>query len=146
MEEKYDGYYAVATNLDDDATTILEINSKRYKIENCFRILKTNFSARPVYYRNRKRIISHFMICYTELLVYRLLENKLDQYGTHFTTEDIIDTLKNMNVMNTQDAFYTTNYTGSQLCTALNGVFDLDLDNKYYLPKELNKKIKKISG
>lgn len=146
QEEKYDGYDAVATNLDDDAKAILEINSKRYKIEDCFRVLKTNFNARPVYHRNRKRIIAHFMICYTALLIYRLLENKLDQNGTHFTTENILETLRNMNIMNTQDAFYTATYTGSQVCTSLNGVFDLGLDKKYYLPKELNKKIKKISS
>lgn len=144
QEEKYDGYYAVATNLDDDAKAILEINSKRYKIEDCFRVLKTNFNARPVYHRNRNRIIAHFMICYTALLIYRLLESKLDQNGTHFTTENILETLRNMNIMNTQDAFYTATYTGSQVCTSLNGVFDLGLDKKYYLPKELNKKIKKI--
>ena len=145
-EEKYDGYYAVATNLDDDAKTILDISSKRYKIEDCFRVLKTNFEARPVHHRNRNRIIAHFMICYTALLIYRLLENKLDQYGTHFTTDNILDTLKNMNVVNTQDIFYTSAYTSSKVCTALNGVFDLGLDKKYYQPKELNKKIKKISG
>ena len=145
-EEKYDGYYAVATNLEDDTKGILEINSQRYKIEDCFRILKTNFNARPAYHRNRKRIIAHFMICYTALLIYRLLENKLDQYGTHFTTENILETLQNMNVMNTQEAFYTATYKGSQVCTALNGVFGLGLDKKYYLPKELNKKIKKISS
>ncbi|MDD4754426.1 MAG: IS1634 family transposase [Desulfitobacteriaceae bacterium] len=145
-EEKYDGYYAVATNLEDDTKSILEINSRRYKIEDCFRILKTNFNARPVYHRNRKRIIAHFMVCYTALLIYRLLENKLDQYGTHFTTENILETLRNMNVMNVQDAFYTATYKGSQVCTSLNGVFDLGLDKKYYLPKELNKKIKKISN
>ncbi len=145
-EEKYDGYYAVATNLKDDAKSILEIISKRYKIEDCFRILKTNFSARPVYHRKRKRIIAHFMVCYTALLIYRLLENKLDQYGTHFTTENILETLRNMNVMNTQDAFYTATYKGSQVCTSLNGVFNLGLDKKYYLPKELNKKIRKISN
>lgn len=145
-EEKYDGYYAIATNLDDDAKSILEVNSKRYKIEDCFRVLKTNFSARPVYHRNRKRIIAHFMICYTALLIYRLLENKLDQYGTHFTTEDILKTLRNMNVMNTQDVFYSATYSGSQLCTTLNGIFGLDLDKKYYQPKDLNKKIKKISS
>lgn len=144
-EEKYDGYYAVATNLKDDAKAILEINSKRHKIEDCFRILKTNFNARPVYHRNRKRIIAHFMVCYTALLIYRLLENKLDQYGTHFSTESILETLRNMNVINTQDAFYAATYKGSQVCTSLNGVFDLGLDKKYYLPKELNKKIKKIS-
>ena len=144
-EEKYDGYYAVATNLDDDTKAILEINSKRYKIEDCFRILKTNFNARPVYHRNRKRIIAHFMVCYTALLIYRLLENKLDQYGTHFTTENILETLRNMNLINTQDAFYTATYKSSQVCTTLNGVFNLGLDKKYYLPKELNKKIRKIS-
>jgi transposase len=143
-EEKYDGYYAVATNLEDDAKSILAVNSKRYKIEDCFRVLKTNFNARPVYHRNRNRIIAHFMVCYTALLIYRLLENKLDQYGTHFTTDNILNTLRNMNVMNTQDAFYTATYTGSQVCTALNGIFDLGLDKKFYLPKELNKKIKKI--
>jgi hypothetical protein len=145
-EEKFDGYYAVATNLEDDPKEILDINSKRYKIEDCFRILKTNFEARPVFHRNKERIIAHFMVCYTALLIYRLLEAKLHQYGTHFTTEEILQTLRNMNVMNTQDAFYTSAYYSSQACTALNGVFDLGLDKKYYLPKELNKTIKKISG
>lgn len=144
-EEKYDGYYAIATNLKDDVKAILDINSKRYKIEDCFRILKTNFSARPVYHRNKNRIIAHFMICYMALLIYRLLEVKLEQYGTHFTTENILETLRNMNVMNTQDLFYTATYKGSQVCTALNGLYGLGLDKRYYLPKELNKKIKKIS-
>ncbi|WP_018212774.1 IS1634 family transposase [Desulfitobacterium hafniense] len=143
-EEKYDGYYAIATNLEDDAKTILEISSKRYKIEDCFRVMKTNFSARPVHHRNRERIIAHFMICYTALLIYRLLEAKLDDYGTHFTTENIIETLKNMEVVNVQDIYYQSTYNGSQVCTALNAVFELGLDKKYYQPKELNKKIKKI--
>lgn len=144
-EEKYDGYYAVATNLEDCAKDILEVNSKRYRIEDCFRVLKTNFQARPIHHRNRNRIIAHFMICYTALLIYRLLENKLDNYGTHFTTDNILDTLKNMNVVNVQDMFYMATYKSSQVCTSLNGVFDLGLDKKYYQPKELNKKIKKIS-
>ena len=144
-EEKYEGYYAVATNLDDDAKSILAVSGQRYKIEDCFRVLKTNFESRPVNHRNRNRITAHFMICYTALLIYRLLENKLDQYGTHFTTGQILDTLKNMNVANTQDMFYSASYTGSQVCTALNGIFNLGLDKKYYQPKELNKKIKIIS-
>lgn len=143
-EERYDGYYAVATNLDDDVKDILEISSKRYKIEDCFRVMKTNFSARPIYHRNRKRIIAHFMVCFTALLIYRLLENKLDQYGTHFTTEEILETLRNMNVTNSNDAFCEAAYTSSRVCTALNGVFDLGLDKKYYQPKDLNKKIKNL--
>ncbi|MDR1319812.1 MAG: IS1634 family transposase [Gracilibacteraceae bacterium] len=143
-EEKYDGYYAVATNLEDDAKDILEINSKRYKIEDCFRVLKTNFRARPVYHRNKNRIVAHFMICYTALLIYRLLECELDRCGAHFTTENILETLRNMNVMNVGDMYYAATYKGSQVCTALNGVYDLGLDKKHYLPKELNKKIKKL--
>ena len=144
-EEKYDGYYAVATNLDDDVKYVLEINSRRYKIEDCFRILKTNFRSRPAYHRNECRIIAHFMICYTALLIYRILECKLDQYGTHFTTDNILETLKNMNVANVLDMYYMATYTNSEVCTALNGIYGLDLDKKYHLPKELNKKIKKIS-
>lgn len=143
-EEKYDGYYAVATNLFDDAKTILEINHGRYKIEDCFRILKSNFNGRPVYHRTYKHIVAHFMICYTALLIHRLLENKLDNNGTHFTTDDIITTLKNMNVLNMQDVFYTAAYGSSQICTAFNALFGLGLDKKNYQPKELNKKIKNI--
>jgi transposase len=122
----YDGYYAVATNLDDDAKSILGINANRHKVEDCFRILKTNFEARPVFHKNRTRIIGHFLVCYTSLLIYRLLENKLDQYGTHYTTENILETLRNMNVTNIQDLFYTATYTSSRVCTDLNGVFDLN--------------------
>lgn len=143
-EEKYDGYYAVATNLKDDAKSIIEISSNRYKIEDCFRVLKTNFSARPVFHEKRERIIAHFMICYTALLIYRLLEAKLNAYGTHFTIENITETLKNMEVTNTQDMYYQSLYNGSQILTSLNAVFDLGLDKKYYQPKELNKKIRKI--
>lgn len=143
-EEKYDGFYAVATNLEDDAKTILNISSQRYKIEDCFRLMKTNLSARPVYHHKKERIIAHFMICYTALLIYRLLEAKLDNYGTHFTVDEIIETLKNMEVANIEDICYMSTYTGSKLCTALNGIYGLGLDKKYYQPKELNKTIKKI--
>jgi transposase len=142
-EEKYDGFYAIATNLDDDVKAILAISSKRHRIEDCFRVMKTNFSARPVYHQNRERIIAHFMICYTALLIYRLLEAKLDANGTHFTTENIIETLKNMDVMNVQDMYYLSMYSDSKVCTALNDVFHLGLDKKYYQPKYLNKKAKK---
>ena len=145
-EEKYDGFYAVATNLDDDVRTIIGISSNRYKIEDCFRVMKTNLSARPVYHHKRDRIIAHFMICYTALLIHRLLQTRMDRYGTHFTTENIIQTLQNMDVANIEDMCYMSTYSSSQVCTTLNAVFDLGLDKKYYQPKELNKKLKKILG
>lgn len=144
-EEKYDGYYAVATNLDDAAKDIIEVSSKRYKIEDCFRIMKTNFGARPVFHQTREHITAHFMMCYTALLIYRLLEKKLDLNQTHFTIENVIETLQNMEVVNLEDICYMSTYTCSQVCTALNSLFDLRLDKKYYQPKELNKKIKGIS-
>ena len=147
-EEKYDGYYAVATNLScrkhEEAVKILKISAGRNKIEDCFRVLKTNFSARPVYVSKRSHIIGHFITCYTALLVYRLLETKLDQTGTHFTTDQILETLKVMNVMNFQDTFYASAYTESEVGIALNAAFDLGLNKKYYRPKDLNKKLKEI--
>lgn len=158
-EEKYDGYYAIATNLERDkeeteadfVRNVLSINEKRYKIEDCFRIMKTNFNARPVFHQTKERITAHFMICYTALLVYRLLETQLDEYGAklkegakHFTVENIIETLKNMEVSNVQDMYYMSNYTGSQTLNALNAIYDLKLDRKYYQPKELHKKLRKI--
>ena len=144
-EEKYDGFYAVATNLEDSAKYILEISSNRYKIEDCFRIMKTNFSARPVFHQNRERIVAHFMVCYTALLIYRILEKKLDMYGTHFTVENVIETLNNMQVANLEDVCYMSTYDNSQVLTSLNAILELELDKKYYQPKDLNKKIKKIS-
>ena len=154
-EEKYDGFYAVATNLDiaetpaamkTDVGQILDISAQRYKIEDCFRLMKTNFSSRPVYHRNKPRIIAHFMICYTALLIFRLLQKKFDLAGYHFTPNDIVETLQNMQVTDINDLFYTATYEGSQILTALNTIYPLSqLDRKYYQPKDLNKKFKKIS-
>jgi transposase len=141
-EEKYDGYYAVATNLSDPAGEILAISHRRYRIEECFRIMKTNLTGRPVNHRLPKRITAHFMICYTALLVYRLLEAKLDDQGTHLTPENLIKTLKNMNVTNIHDIEYMALYNGSKALDALTRLTSLNLDRLHYKPKELNKLIK----
>jgi hypothetical protein len=144
-EEKYDGFYAIATNLDDCVKDILAINEQRYQIEDCFKILKTDFASRPYFHRTRERIIAHFMICYTALLIFRLLEVKLNRFdkSTHLTSRNIIETLQNMQVANLSDFCYAAQYTGSKTLSALEGVFDLGLDKQYYLPKELNKKCRK---
>ena len=155
-EEKYDGFYAIATNMDisdetreqcSDVKDILSISAERYKIEDCFRLLKTNFSSRPVYHQKPQRIKAHFMICYTALLVFRLLQKKLELEGFHFSPDDIVKTLKNMQVSDMEGFCYRSTYTGSQILTALSILYPLSqLDHKYYLPKDLNKKFKKISG
>ena len=144
-EEKYDGFYAVATNLDDSAKDILAVAQNRYKIEDCFRIMKTNFDARPVFLRKPERIRAHFLICYTALLIYRLMECKLDDNLTHVTTSNLIKTLRNMNVVNMDDMYYKSIYSGSQALDALERCFELQLSRKYYRPSDLNKIVKKYS-
>ncbi len=144
-EEKYDGFYAVATNLDDSAKDILAVAQNRYKIEDCFRIMKTNFDARPVFLRKPERIRAHFLICYTALLIYRLMECKLDDNLTHVTTSNLIKTLRNMNVVNMDDMYYKSIYSGSQALGALERCFELQLNRKYYRPSDLNKIVKKFS-
>lgn len=144
-EEKYDGFYAVATNLDDSAKDILAVAQNRYKIEDCFRIMKTNFDARPVFLRKPERIRAHFLICYTALLIYRLMECKLDDNLTHVTTSNLIKTLRNMNVVNMDDMYYKSIYSGSQALDALERCFELQLNRKYYRPSDLNKIVKKFS-
>lgn len=144
-EEKYDGFYAVATNLDDSAKDILAVAQNRYKIEDCFRIMKTNFDARPVFLRKPERIRAHFLICYTALLIYRLMECKLDDNLTHVTTSNLIKTLRNMNVVNMDDMYYKSIYSGSQVLDALERCFELQLNRKYYRPSDLNKIVKKYS-
>lgn len=144
-EEKYDGFYAVATNLDDSAKDILAVAQNRYKIEDCFRIMKTNFDARPVFLKKPERIRAHFLICYTALLIYRLMECKLDDNLTHVTTSNLIKTLRNMNVVNMDDMYYKSIYSGSQALDALEKCFELQLNRKYYKPSDLNKIVKKFS-
>ena len=143
-EEKYDGYYAVATNLQDHAKDILAVSNKRYQIEECFRIMKTNFDGRPVNQMLQERIKAHFLICYTALLVYRLLEARLDDQGTHVTASNLITTLKNMNVANVHDIEYMALYNGSKALDALTRLTMLPLDRLHYRPKELNSMIKKF--
>lgn len=144
-EEKYDGFYALATNLGDNARDIIEVFEKRYKIEECFRIMKTTFTGRPVYHSQARRIKAHFMVCYTALLVYRLLECRLEDMGCRVTANNIITTLKNMNVTNVHDVEYMALYKGSRALDSMMEMTGLMLDRMHYRPKELNSKIKKIS-
>ncbi|MEE0420066.1 MAG: transposase [Lachnospiraceae bacterium] len=143
-DEKYDGYYAVATNLADPAKDILAVTQKRYQIEDCFRIIKTNFDGRPVNHRLAERIRAHFLICYTALLVYRLLEARLDEQKTHVTPDNLVTTLKNMNVTNIHDIDYMALYKGSKTLDALTRLTMLPLDRRHYRPKDLNRMLKKF--
>lgn len=143
-EEKFDGFYAIATNLDDPVKDILEIAHKRYQIEDCFRIMKTNFDARPVYHRNTPRIEAHFLICYTALLITRLLQRKLDDQGTHLTTDQLINTMKNMIVVNEEDIYYRAIYSNSKALEALEKYAGYQFDSQYLMKSDFTKILRKI--
>lgn len=146
-EEKYDGYYAIATNLNWSVKEIMKVQSKRNDIENCFRVMKTDFDARPVYHRLEPRIKAHFLICYTALLIERLMEATLDKQGVHFTARQIIETLQAMNLAGQEGVYLQALYESSDLVDTLCKLYpDLPLDHQYYQPKALNKIIKKISS
>lgn len=103
-----------------------------------------NFESRPVYESLKEHIIGHFMTCYTALLVYKLLKARLNRNGQYFTTDKIMENIKNMNVTNCHDLYYHAIYNSGKICNALNAEFNLELDKEYYKPKELNKKLKKF--
>lgn len=117
-EERYDGFYAVCTNLSDmSIDEIVKINKKRWEIEECFRIMKTDFKARPVYLQTEDHIRSHFLTCFMALMIYRILEKKLKEA---YTCEEIIDTLRNMWMARPGEKLgYTPVYTRTDLTDAL---------------------------
>lgn len=104
-ESTFDGYYAVTTNLSDPADEIIRINKGRWEIEESFRIMKTEFSARPVYVSREDRIRAHFLTCYLALVVYRVMEQKLIKEGEHYTTQEIISTIRNYQAVD-MESFY----------------------------------------
>ncbi|WP_026660004.1 IS1634 family transposase, partial [Butyrivibrio sp. AC2005] len=116
-EARYDGLYAVCTDLiDDDVQEILKVSEGRWQIEECFRIMKTDFSARPVYIRREDRIEAHFLTCFLALLVYRLLEKQLESM---YTCEEILDKLKSMNFADIKGQGYMPTYVRDKLTDAL---------------------------
>ena len=128
-EEKYDGFYAVITNLEGDVHEIIKINKQRWEIEENFRIMKNEFDARPVYVRRDDRIKAHFMTCYISLLIYRLLEKKLN---SDFTCNQILETLKNMNLtLLSKDGGYIPSYKRTQLTDALHNMTGFRTDYEF---------------
>lgn len=119
-EEQYDGFYAVCTNLEDDAQSIVKINKRRWEIEECFRIMKSDFEARPVYLHDKERIKAHFITCFIALIVYRYLEKKLDN---KYTCCQILDCLREMNFLKFEGKGYIPTYTKTELTDALHNAF-----------------------
>ena len=128
-EAQYDGFYAVVTNLEGDVGEIIRINRQRWEIEENFRIMKTEFDARPVFVQREDRIKAHFLTCYISLLVYRLLEKKLEN---QYTCEELLDTLRGMQMTRiAKDIGYIPSYKRTDLTDCLHKTFGFRTDFEF---------------
>ena len=138
-EERYDGYYAVVSNIDDNACDIIKINRQRWKIEECFRIMKTDFRSRPAYVKLDEHIKAHFLTCFIALVVYRYLEKKLNY---QFTCDQLIETLQDMEVRELVGEGYLPAYTRTDVTDALHDSFGFRTDSEI-ITQPMMKKILK---
>lgn len=139
----YDGFYAVCTNLDDDPADIVKINHDRWESEESFRIMKSEFDARPVFLHRDNRIKAHFLTCFISLMVYRILEKQL---GEKYTCEEIISTLSRMNMRKVSDYGYIPNYTRTELTDALHENAGFRTDTELTTPKAMAGIIRRSKG
>lgn len=137
QEELFDGFYAICTDLEDDAPAIIKANAGRWIIENGFRIMKNEFEARPVYLQRDDRIEAHFLTCFLALLLYKYLEKKLNRGLNHFTPDEIIGTLTDMNFLSIAAEGYMPTYTRTSLTNALHGSAGFRTDKQIVTKKEM---------
>ena len=135
-EAKYDGLYAVCTNLEDSVEDIVKVNHRRWEIEECFRIMKTDFKSRPVYHSKDEMIKAHFVTCFLALILYRYLEKKLDE---KYTVCEIIETLRDMNLKLEKNDSYIPNYIRTDLTDDLHDKFGFRTDFEVMNIKKLKK-------
>lgn len=140
-EAKYDGLYAVCTNLEYDVPSIIKINRKRWEIEECFRIMKTEFKARPVYLSRKDRITAHFTTCFTALVIYRILEQKLKE---KYTYAQLIGTIRAMDMMIAPGEGYIPSYTRTDITDALHNAFGFRTDYQVTSQKNMRTILNRI--
>jgi transposase len=142
-ETIFDGFYAVCTNLEEEAAEITRINRRRWEIEECFRIMKDEFKARPVYLKKDDRITAHFTTCFMALLIYRLLEKKLED---KFTCDTIVKSLRNMNFLESKGYGYIPSYTRNDFTDALHEAFGFRTDYEIVTLKQMKKVFKQTKS
>jgi len=142
-EEAFDGFYGVCTNLDDDVSEIIKINQRRWEIEECFRIMKSEFRARPVFLSDDDRIEAHFITCFISLVIYRLLEKRLHE---EFTCHEIVKGLREMNFKEIQGEGYEPIYTRTDFTDALHEAFGFRTDYQIATINMMKKIFKKTKN
>lgn len=140
-EEKYDGYYGITTNLNGDISEILAISKNRWEIEESFRILKTDFDSGTIHLSREDRIKAHFLTCFISLLIYRILENKLDYKYTH---NQIIEKLREMEVYEEKGSGYSPAYVRTDLTDDLHEIFGFRTDYEIISYKDFEKIFRQV--
>lgn len=135
-EAKYDGYYALTTNLIGEINDILKITKGRWEIEESFRIMKSDFLARPINLSREDRIKAHFMTCFISLLLYRILESKLEN---KYTTSQILNTLRKMTMLEQKGLGFEPEYERTNLTDDLHNIFDFNTDMEIVNYKKMKK-------
>ena len=138
-EAKYDGLYAVCTNLEDSVEDIIRVNKRRWEIEESFRIMKTDFKSRPIYHSRDEMIKAHFITCFLALIIYRYVEKKLDE---KYTAPEIIETLRDMNMKLENECSYIPNYIRTDLTDDLHEKFGFRTDFEIISEKNIKKILK----
>lgn len=143
-EERYDGLYAVCTDLlEDDVADILKVSEGRWQIEDCFRTMKTEFEARPVYVSREDRIKAHFLTCFLALLHFRLLKRSVK---TPCTTEQLLEVLRSMNYADIEEQGYMPAYERQRITDGLHEACGFRTDYEFITKrkmKEIEKKSKR---
>lgn len=142
-EEKYNGLYGISTNLINETETIIKVMNGRWEIEESFRIMKEEFDANNVYLTLEDRIKAHFLICYLALFEYRLLEHKLND---KYTVYEIINALREMNVLETKGDGYVPAYTRTDLTDDLHQIFGINTDNEIITYKKFKEILNKVKN
>lgn len=137
QESRFDGFYGICTDLEGSAPEIIKINGGRWIIENGFRTMKTDLRARPVYLKRDDRIKAHFLTCFLSLLLYKYLEKKVNRGGHHFTTSEIIGTLRDMNFLSVTGEGYIPTYTRTDLTNNLHGSAGFRTDYQIVTKKQM---------
>lgn len=135
-EKKFDGFYAVCTDIEDDTEGVVQINQRRWEIEECFRIMKSEFKSRPVYLQRSDRIKAHFMTCFISLILYRFLEKTIDE---KYTCSTLIKTLKDMNFYQIPGEGYIPTYTRTDVTDTLHDAFGFRTDYQIMSNSQMKK-------
>ena len=137
QEARFDGFYCICTDLEGPEAEIIRLNSGRWVVENDFRITKTDFEARPVYLKRDDRIKAHFLTCFLALLIYKYLEKKVNRGGMHFTTREILGTLRDMNFLSVDGEGYIPTYERTDLTNYLHGSAGFRTDTQIVTKKKM---------